>query len=239
MENRAIVTGASGAIGGAVATRLLQDGARVALLCHQNPAAAMIIADAHPGRAAVFAGDLAAPGCPAVQNALDWLGGVDMAAFCAGVSRVQLFCQTAPQDMSALINTNLTGTMLAMQPVLAHMVANHTGSVVVIGSVWGSVGASMESVYSATKGALHTLVRALAKEEGYSGVRINCISPGFIQSKMNSCFTPQDIAAIQQETPLSRLGTPQDIAAAAAFLLGEQSSFITGQVLTVDGGWTL
>ena len=97
----------------------------------------------------------------------------------------------------------------------------------------------MESVYSATKGALHTLVRALAKEEGYSGVRINCISPGFIQSKMNSCFTPQDIAAIQQETPLGRLGTPQDIAAAAAFLLGEQSSFITGQVLTVDGGWTL
>ena len=117
------------------------------------------------------------------------------------------------------------------------MVARRRGSIVTISSMWGRVGASCEVAYSASKAALIGMTRALAKELGPSGVRVNCIAPGVIDTKMMDEHSDETKAILAEETPLGRLGTPQDVARACCFLLGDEADFITGQVLGVDGGY--
>jgi len=119
------------------------------------------------------------------------------------------------------------------------MIREKRGSIVIVSSVWGVTGASCEAAYSATKAALIGLTKSLAKELGPSGVRVNCIAPGVIASEMNSRLTPEDVAALEDETPLMRIGTPEEVASLAVFLAGDGASFITGQVIGADGGFGL
>ena len=119
------------------------------------------------------------------------------------------------------------------------MLRHHSGSIVNISSMWGEVGASTEVAYSMTKSAVIGLTKALAKEVGPSGIRVNCVSPGLIDTKMNSCFTQEDLDAICDETPLMRIGTPDDVASAVKYLAGDSAAFITGQILGVNGGYVI
>lgn len=137
-----------------------------------------------------------------------------------------------------LSDTNLRGAFLCVREALP-LLRDSRGGIVLISSMWGMVGASCETVYSATKAGLQCMARSLAKEVGPSGVRVNCVAPGAVDTDMMACFTAEDKQAIAEDTPLGRLCAAQDVANAADFLLSERASFITGQTLVVDGGYTL
>ena len=165
-------------------------------------------------------------------------GPVDVLVNNAGVALPQQLltdCSTA--DWDRLFAVNVRGAFLCCRAALPDMVRRQRGSIVNISSVWGVVGGSCETPYSASKAALIGLTRALAKEVAPSGVRVNCVAPGYIETEMNAALSEADRAAIRQETPLGVPGAPEDVAAAVAFLALEESRFITGQVLRCDGGW--
>ena len=141
-------------------------------------------------------------------------------------------------EYQRICDTNLRGAFLCTREALPHL-RDTRGTIVLISSMWGLVGASCETVYSATKAALQCMARSLAKEVGPSGVRVNCVAPGAVDTDMMACYSQQDKQALADETPLGRLCAAQDIADAADFLLSGKASFITGQTLAVDGGFTL
>lgn len=148
------------------------------------------------------------------------------------------------QDMSAaewdnLFNVHVRGAFLATRAFLPGMISQKSGSILYISSIWGQTGASCESAYSACKAALIGLGKALAKEVGPSGIRVNCLCPGVIRTDMLREYSQDALDALRDETPLLRLGTPQDVATAAFFLCSQEASFITGQVLGVNGGFVI
>lgn len=148
------------------------------------------------------------------------------------------------QDMTSaqfddLYAVHLRGAFLLAKYALPHMISRQHGSVLFISSMWGQVGASCESAYSACKSGVIGFAKALAQEAGPSHVRVNCICPGVIDTDMMNAYTEEDKQALREDTPLQRLGTPQDVASAALFLCGEDASFITGQVLAVNGGFVI
>ena len=148
------------------------------------------------------------------------------------------------QDMTAaqwdeLFAVNVRGAFLTVRAFLPGMIHEQRGSVLFISSMWGQVGASCEAAYSACKAALIGLGKALAKETGPSGIRVNCLCPGVIRTDMLNEYSPEDLDALKDETPLERLGAPEDVARAAFFLCGEDASFITGQCLGVNGGFVI
>ena len=129
--------------------------------------------------------------------------------------------------------------MLSMWTALPHMLGRKSDSIVTVSSMWGQVGASCEAAYSATKGAVIAYTKALAKELGPSNIRVNCVAPGVIDTDMNAHLSRSDMAALADETPLGRIGTPEEAAAAIAFLASDEASFITGQVLAPNGGFVI
>jgi 3-oxoacyl-[acyl-carrier protein] reductase len=137
------------------------------------------------------------------------------------------------------ISVNVDGAFHTIQAVLPHMLHHHQGCIVNISSIWGQRGASCEVTYSCTKAALIGLTRSLAMELAPTHIRVNCVAPGVIRTDMLDALPPEVLPQLAQETPLGRLGTPEDIAHAVAFLAGDGASFITGQVLTCDGGFIL
>ena len=136
-----------------------------------------------------------------------------------------------------VVDTNLSGAFYLCRAVLPGMISRREGSIVNVSSIWGRIGASCEVPYSAVKAGLIGLTRGLAKEVGPSGVRVNCVCPGVIRTDMLNSFTPDDLAELADETPLGRLGTPEDVARAVLWLSGPESAFVTGQTLGVDGGF--
>ena len=142
------------------------------------------------------------------------------------------------EEYDRLADTNQRGAFLCVREALPHL-RESRGSILLVSSMWGVVGASCEAAYSATKAALQCMARALAKEVGPSGVRVNCVAPGAVDTDMMAAYSEADKQALAQDTPLGRLCTVQDIADAADFLIGPRASFITGQTLVVDGGFTL
>ena len=157
----------------------------------------------------------------------------------AGTSYTGLLQDMTVQEWDDLFSVHVRGAFLATRAFLPGMISRREGSVVYVSSMWGQTGASCEAAYSACKAALIGLGKALAKEVGPSGVRVNCLCPGVIQTDMLRDYTEDDLAALREETPLSRLGTPQDIAHAVFFLCSDEASFITGQVLGVNGGFVI
>jgi 3-oxoacyl-[acyl-carrier protein] reductase len=140
------------------------------------------------------------------------------------------------EDWRRLFAVNVDGVFYAIRAALPHMVHRKTGKIVTVSSMWGVTGGSCEAAYSAAKAAVIGLTRALAKELGPSGITVNCVAPGVIDTEMNQNLGPQDLAALAEETPLGRIGRPEEVAQAILFLASPQAEFITGQVLQPNGG---
>ena len=157
----------------------------------------------------------------------------------AGTAYSGLLQDMTIAEWDALFSLHVRGAFLATRAFLPGMISQKAGSILYVSSMWGQVGASCEVAYSACKAALIGMAKALAKEAGPSGVRVNCLAPGVIETDMLAGYTPADLSMLREETPLLRLGTPRDAARAALFLSGPDAAFITGQVLGVNGGFVI
>ena len=175
----------------------------------------------------------------AVAQIMEAEGRIDVLVNNAGVAGQALFQDITDALWRRYFAVNVDGAFHTIQAVLPHMLHEHAGCIVNVSSIWGLRGASCEVTYSATKGALIALTRSLASELAPTGIRVNCVAPGVIKTDMLDALPPEVLPQLAQETPLGRLGTPEDIAAAVSFLADEKASFITGQVLTCDGGFIL
>jgi 3-oxoacyl-[acyl-carrier protein] reductase len=169
----------------------------------------------------------------------DELGEVDALVNNAGISSQKLFTDITDEEWRRTLSTNLDGAFYCSREALPHMIRQKSGVIVNVSSMWGEVGASCEVHYSAAKAGLIGLTKALAKEVAPSGVRVNCVAPGVIMTDMMKSFDERTVEELRLETPLEKLGTPENVAAAVLFLAGDDSSFITGQVLGVNGGMVI
>ena len=174
-----------------------------------------------------------------VKETIDRFGSIDILINNAGVASQGLFTDISEIEWSEIMDVNLNGVYNVTQAVLPYMIRQKSGSIINISSMWGQVGASCEVAYSAAKAGVIGMTKALAKEVGPSGIRVNCIAPGLIETGMNSELTLEDVAAIVDETPIGRIGSTNDVASSALFLASDDSSFITGQVLGVNGGYII
>jgi 3-oxoacyl-[acyl-carrier protein] reductase len=175
----------------------------------------------------------------AIFAALTKLGTIDVLINNAGISQIKLFSDITDEDWDNMISTNLSSAFYVTRSVSRHMVSNKYGRIINIGSMWGKVGASCEVHYSSTKAALRGMTMSLAKELGPSGITVNCIEPGLINTAMNAELTDEVKQQICDETPLCRMGEPSEVAALAEFLASDKASFITGQIIGVDGGFAI
>ena len=172
----------------------------------------------------------------AVDTAVEKLGTIDVLICNAAISDINLLTDLADERWEEIIDTNLNGVYYAVKNVIPQMISRKAGSIITVSSMWGQVGASCEVAYSASKAGVIGLTKALAKELGPSNIRVNCIAPGMIETEMNANVAPEIVSEITDETPLGRIGKPQDVAAMMLFLASENSSFITGQIIGINGG---
>ena len=173
----------------------------------------------------------------AVKAAIDAFGAVDCLINNVAISSFSLFTDVTAQEWNNMFSVNVTSAFLYTRAFLPGMIKRKSGRIINVSSMWGIVGSSCEVAYSATKAALIGLTKALAKEVGPSGITVNAIAPGVIDTKMNSALSEEDINALKDETPLMRIGAPRDVAEAALFLASDAASFITGDVMNVSGGY--
>ena len=172
----------------------------------------------------------------AVERVTAEFGHIDLLVNNAGISLSGLLTDLSDADWDRLINTDLSGVFRCCRAVLPGMIRRQSGCIINISSIWGMAGAACEVAYSAAKAGVIGLSRALAKEVGPSGIRVNCIAPGVIDTEMNAHLSPADLAALAEETPLGRIGRPEEVAAAVLFLAGAGGEFLAGQVISPNGG---
>ena len=244
MGKTAFITGSSRGIGAAVARRLAAEGHPVAIHCHENLERAQALAAQlrAQGRAAVAVqGDVAdrAAITAAIRQAEAELGPVEILINNAGFARQEQFQDISEENWRRMFAVHVDGPFHTIQAVLPHMLHEKRGVIVNLSSIWGLRGASCEVAYAAAKAAVIGLTRSLAAELGPSGIRVNCVAPGVIATDMTAPLGADTLSQLAEDTPLDRLGTPEDIAAAVAFFVREEASFLTGQVLTADGGFAL
>lgn len=235
----ALITGASGGIGSAIATRLAQEG-YLPILHYCSHGDGMEERAAELGGFSVQAdlADTDAIECMAEQ-VLSKAERVDILVNNAAISLSGLLTDITPQQRRQLFHVNVLGAIECSRVFLPQMIRRKSGCIINISSMWGQVGASCEVDYSTSKAALIGFTKALAQEVAPSGIRVNCIAPGVIRTPMLDCYDAETLQSLAEETPLGRLGTPEDIAAAAAFLCHYSADFITGQVLAVNGGYVM
>ena len=244
MHKTALITGGARGIGRAITIGLAKQGWQVVINYHTSEQAAKELA-----------AQLQAEGCSALavqadvadraqvqamlQMAKDRFGGIDLLVNNAGVAQQKLFTDITDNDWRRMMGINLDGVFHCTQAVLGGMIARKSGCIINISSIWGMVGASCEVHYSAAKAAVIGMTKALAKELGPSGIRVNCIAPGVIDTDMNQELDAETMEWLKQETPLGVIGTAEDVAKLAVFLASEEARFITGQVISPNGGFVI
>lgn len=238
-----LITGATGGIGSAIAEAFAQNGYNVALHTFSKP-------DKAKKKAEELAKNFGVRTCSVMadisrenevlamfEEIEKDFGKIDILVNNAGVSLVSMLCDTSEEDFDRVMNINLKGAFLCTKEAMKNMVHNKWGRIINISSVWGNAGASCEVAYSASKAGLVGFTKALAKELAPSGITVNAVSPGLIDTKMNAHLSGDDIKELCDEIPVGRMGTPEEVANAVLFLASEGASYITAQNITVDGGW--
>lgn len=237
-----LVTGASRGIGKAIALRFAREQYHVAISCLEKEARLMETkAEAEAlqaGECLAYVGDMGDFGCcrEFFSRAEQRFGHVDVLVNNAGISYVGLLQDMESEDWERILRTNLTSAFNLCKLAIPGMVARRSGHIINISSVWGNVGASCEAAYSATKGALNAFTRALAKELAPSGIQVNAVACGAIDTEMNRFLTPGELAGLTEQIPAGRMGTPEE-AADLVWQLAQHNTYLTGQVIGLDGGW--
>lgn len=238
----AIVTGASGGIGRAIAVALAKMKYHLVLTynTHREECEnlAQVIWENYGVQVFVMKCDVKSPEDVnnVVKTAATSFEKIQVLVNNAGIAQQKLFTDITDEDWYNMINTHLTGAFYMCRAVLPYMIHEKSGRIINIASMWGEVGGSCEVHYSAAKAGLIGLTKALAKEVAPSGITVNCVSPGVIMTNMMSGFDEETLESLREETPVGRLGTPRDVAKAVEFLADDSSSFITGVTLKVNGG---
>ena len=230
--NTILVTGGVRGIGKAIAMCFLKKGYRVCVTYSRDEESAEI---ARKDGLEVYRADVANE--QDVLLLFQQIGKVDVLVNNAGVSLIKQIQDVSYDEFQRLMSVNVGGAFLCSREAAKGMIDNQKGVIVNISSVWGEVGGSCESVYSASKAALIGFTKALAKELGWSGIRVNCVSPGVIDTPMNSHFTKEEMAALQEEIPMGRIGTGEDVANAVVYLV--ENDYVTGVDLPVNGGFSI
>lgn len=241
MSKTVLVTGGSRGIGAAVCERFAQEGWKVAINYNRSKE-----------QAEALAKQLVARGCDAcavradvsdraqvdqmVKNVTERFGKINALVNNAGIAQQKLFSDITDSDWNTMFDVNVKGMYYCCQAVLPGMIHSKSGAIINVSSMWGITGASCEVHYSAAKAAVIGFTKALAKEVGLSGIRVNCVAPGVVATDMNQNLTQQTLDELKEETPLGLIGTPEDIANSIWFLAGEESRFMTGQVISPNGG---
>ncbi len=244
IQKTALITGASRGIGRATALCLAANGYAVAVNYNTDKAAAEAVCAeimAGGGRAVAFKADIGeeAAAIELCRAAEAELGAIDLLVNNAGVAAAGFFDACTYQQWRRIFAVNVDGAFFCSRAVLPGMIHRKSGNIINISSIWGIVGASCEVAYSASKGALIAMTKALAKEVGPSGIRVNCVAPGVIDTDMNANLDEAAMCELAEETPLGVIGTPEDIAEAVVFLASEKSRFVTGQVISPNGGFII
>ncbi len=243
MNKLVLVTGGAKGIGAEICRALAQKGYRIAINYNTSESRAIELKDdlSSLTDVEIFKADVSDSSqvntmfCD-IENVL---GKVDVLVNNAGISQQALFTDITDEMWQRMIGVNLTGAFNCSRAALRNMVNNKNGKIINIVSMWGEVGASTEVHYSAAKAGLIGLTKALAKEVGLSGITVNAVSPGVVLTDMMAQFSERDKEALKDETPLNRLGTPEDVAKAVCFLVSSDADFITGQVISVNGGFVI
>ena len=233
---KVLITGGSRGIGAACVRRFSLRGDRVVFFYRNADTAAAALAS-ECGAEAIRV-DVSDPTAvkDAVMRVGKLLGGIDVLVNNAGVAQIKQICDISDTDWQTVLGTNLSGAFYLCREVSRYMVAQKYGRIVNVGSMWGKVGASCEVHYSAAKAGLRGMTMALAKELGPSGITVNCVEPGVIDTDMNAMLDDETRRQLCDETPLCRMGSADEVARAIAFLASDDAAFITGQILGVDGG---
>ena len=235
----ALVTGASGVIGAACAKTLASQEYALALQYNHHPEKAQTLLNELPKGTSV----LIQPADISRENdvyelfrAIErHLGRVDLLVNCAGIALPQkMLTDVTEEEMDRIYEVNVRGAMLLTRSAIPHMLKKDGGCIIHISSLWGSIGGSCEAVYSASKGALNSFVKAMARELAPARIRVNAVAPGLVPSPMNASLTQEDLDAFRADTPLGQLVTPEQVAEAICYLA--KAEMVTGQILSVDGG---
>lgn len=255
------ITGGSGGIGRACVRLLASQGYKVAFTYNKNEKAAKKLIEELSGvdaqsvsalRADARCGDSVAPSVcafgadvrdsesveKAVSEGARLLGvkGFDCAVLAAGISQIEPFDLSKGDHWKDLMEVNVTGSANAIWSIMPHMISEKNGAIVLLSSIWGQIGASCEVGYSASKGAVEAMCKGLSKELGPSNIRVNCVAPGLIETEMNSGVPEEVLKSFVEDLSLGRIGKPEEVAEVVGFLLSDHSSYVTGQVIRIDGG---
>ncbi len=244
MRKTALITGASGTIGSALVKCFAENGYDIIAHCNKNKDEVQKLCEEvrekYGVSAEFFCADFSvAEEVKALGKFANEKGGADVLVNNAGISYVGLFQLTDDETARKILMINTESAMLLTKEILPPMIRKQNGRIINISSMWGVTGASCEVHYSASKSALIGFTKALAKEVAPSGITVNCICPGMIDSKMNAHLSAEDVQQIVDETPVGRIGTGEDVANTAVFFASEKASFVTGQILSVDGGYSV
>lgn len=239
MEKVAFITGGSRGIGACTVRKFYNEGYKV-VFTYLNSAQKATVLEKECSAIAIKADVSSSIEMQkAIDIAIQKYGKIDVLVNNAGISEFSLFTDITDEMWKKMIDTNLSGAFYASRAVLPSMISRKNGCIINVASMWGEVGASCEVHYSVAKAGLIGMTKALAKEVALSNIRVNCVSPGAIDTDMNAHLSKEDIEAIKEETPLGRLGTGEEIADAIFFLASDNASFITGQILGVNGGMVI
>lgn len=237
MKKTVLITGASCGIGAEIARKFYYNGYNVAINYNKSEKKAQELLEELDG-SIIIKGDVSCEkdAMYMIDTTISAFGRIDVLVNNAGVSSFGLVTDITEEEWDEIFSVNVKGTFFASKYAVKNMLSYHNGKIINISSIWGISGASCESCYSASKGAIISFTKSLAKELGPSGICVNCVAPGFIDTDMNANISLDDKEAFKEETPLLKIGSTKDVANAVFFLASDEADFITGQVLSVDGG---